>query len=343
MPWGYLAPVLRGPLHGRALRFTAPRRVEIEDVDVPSPASGEVLIRTRYSGISGGTELLAYRGEVDPDEPLDETIGALGGTFRYPFAYGYSCVGTVERSSAEGIADGDVCFAFHPHQDLFTAAASDVVKVDGIDPRTATLFPLVETALQAALDAGPRMGDVVVVQGLGPVGALIAFLLQRAGADVIGVEPRADRREIVTAFGIRSVDRDDVRSAVEEATDGAGATLLVDATGAPSALGPALSLLGHEGEALVCSWYGTKEVPLPLGGAFHRRRLSIRSTQVSSIPSRLAARWSVPRRRRTAVALLHELPLKVLATHEVPFARAGEAYAALDRGEDGPMHVALSY
>src|SRR4029079_4377714 len=101
----------------------------------------------------------------------------------------------------------------------------------------------------------------------------------------------------------------------------------------------ALALLRHEGEVLVCSWYGTKDVSLPLGREFHRRRLQIRSTQVSTVPARLAERCGVPRRRVVATKLLSELPLKLLATHDVPFDEAREAYAALDRGDEGLMHV----
>jgi len=126
-------------------------------------------------------------------------------------------------------------------------------------------------------------------------------------------------------------------------TSGAGVPLVVDATGSPPALAYALDLLAHEGEVLVCSWYGTKEVRLPLGGAFHRRRLSIRSTQVSTIPALISGRWDVARRRHAAMRLMTELPLKLLATDEVPFEHAGEAYAALDRGDQGVMHVALRY
>jgi threonine dehydrogenase-like Zn-dependent dehydrogenase len=117
----------------------------------------------------------------------------------------------------------------------------------------------------------------------------------------------------------------------------------VDATGHPPALARALELLRHEGEALVCSWYGTKDVSLPLGREFHRRRLQIRSTQVSTIPAQLARTWDVQRRRRVAATLLSELPLKLLTTHDVAFDQAAEAYAALDRGDAGLMHVALRY
>lgn len=325
------------------MRFVAPRRVDVHGVDVRPPASNEVLIRTRWSGISGGTELLAYRGELDPDERRDEAIAGLGGSFRYPFAYGYSCVGIVERSLADGLFEGDLVFAFHPHQDLLTAPAPDVVPVDGLDGRIATLFPLVETALQVTLDAGSRLDEPVVVLGMGPVGILSAALLDRSGAEVIGADPREDRREIAHAFGLRAVAPDLVEGIIQAATNGAGASLLVEATGHPTALRNGLSLLRHEGEALICSWYGTKDVPIPLGADFHRRRLQIRSTQVSTIPSSLASRWDVARRRRVAMRLASELPLKALATNEFPFLRAADAYAALDRGEQGVVHVALRY
>jgi 2-desacetyl-2-hydroxyethyl bacteriochlorophyllide A dehydrogenase len=330
-------------MKGRALWFVAPRRVEATVVEVVPPVEGEVQVRTRWSGISGGTELLAYRGELDPTWTRDETIRSLGDRFEYPFAYGYSCVGEIVSSRSGDLSDGSTVFAFHPHQDLFNAAASDVVPIEGQDPRVATLFPLVETALQVSLDAGARLRELVVVLGLGPVGILTAALLQRGGADVIATDQRRDRVEAATLFGIQALGASDIGSVVMEASDGGGVPLVIDATGHPSALRQALRLLCHEGEVLVAGWYGTKDVSLPLGAEFHRRRLAIRSTQVSTIPARLADRWDIPRRRRAATALMDELPLKLLATHEMPFEAADRAYAALDRGEPGLMHVELRY
>ena len=330
-------------MKGRVLRFVAPRRVGYAVVDVLPPADGELLVRTRWSGISGGTELLAYRGELDPDSARDETISSLGGRFEYPFAYGYSCVGEVVTSHDDDVPEGAAAFAFHPHQDLFTVRGTDAVIIDQVDGRSATLFPLVETALQVSLDAGPRLEEPVVVLGLGPVGILTAALLDRVGAEVVGVDPREDRREAAILFGIPAVNVSEIGAVVERLTSGAGVPLVVDATGHPPALARALELLRHEGEVLVCSWYGTKDVSLPLGREFHRRRLQIRSTQVSTIPTHLAGKWDVQRRRRVATRLLTELPLKLLTTHDVAFDRAAEAYAALDRGDAGLMHVALRY
>ncbi len=327
---------------GHVVRFVAPYRVEVDEVPVPEPADGELLVRAELSGISSGTEMLAYRGEMDPDLPLDETLEALGDTFAYPFAYGYSAVGTVERSRGT-TPEGTRVFAFHPHQDVFVVAERDVVPLDGLEPRRATLLPLVETALQACLDAGPLLGEPVAVLGLGCVGALTATLLARAGAQVIGSEPQEGRRRAAAGLGVEAVAPESLRATVERLTGGRGVPLVLEASGRPEVLADALGLLAHEGTALVCSWYGTKPVPLPLGAEFHRRRLVIRSTQVSTIPSALAARWDRERRREAARALLSELPLESLATHEFPFERAPDAYAAVAGDEPGLIHAALRY
>jgi threonine dehydrogenase-like Zn-dependent dehydrogenase len=121
-----------------------------------------------------------------------------------------------------------------------------------------------------------------------------------------------------------------------------GADVIVEATGNPDALGESLGLLSTQGVAIVASWYGAKLVTLPLGAEFHRRRLEIRSSQVSTVGGR-AVRWDRRRRLETTRALLSELPLSLLSSHTFPFERAPEAYAALDRGSDGVVHVALSY
>jgi len=326
-------------MHARRLLFVAPRRVELAPVDVPEPGSGQVLVRTLRSGISTGTELLCYRGLLDPELPLDERIGALGGSFAYPFPYGYSCVGRVEHS-AGAVSPGSLVFAFHPHQDRFAVSEADVVPLPpGTDPRTATLFPLVETALQLSLDAGQVAHETVVVLGLGVVGVLTSLLLQRAGATVLAADPLAERREVALALGVPAAAPEELPTRVPAG----GVPLVVELSGAPAALAEALPLLAHEGTALVGSWYGRQQVPLPLGGAFHRRRLTIRSSQVSTIPAALAGRWDLARRRRVASALIGDLPLPALATTEVPFDDAPRAYELLDRRESGVLHVALRY
>jgi 2-desacetyl-2-hydroxyethyl bacteriochlorophyllide A dehydrogenase len=326
-------------VQARRLMFLAPHEVALAPVDVPEPGHGELLVRTLFSGISTGTELLCYRGLLDPDLARDETIGSLGGTFGYPFPYGYSCVGRVEHRSGT-VPAGALVFAFHPHQDLFVVGEADVVVLpEGTDPRTATLLPLVETALQLSLDAGPVAHETVVVLGLGPVGILTALLLRRAGADVLAADPLPGRRDLARSLGIPAAAPEELPPRVPAG----GVPLVVELSGAPVALAGALPLLAHEGTALVGSWYGRQPVSLPLGGDFHRRRLTIRSSQVSTVPAALAGRWDVARRRRVAAALLEELPVAALATTEFAFDDAPRAYAALDAREKGIAHVALRY
>jgi threonine dehydrogenase-like Zn-dependent dehydrogenase len=312
----------------RALFHTGPRCVEIRELPAPRPAAGEVLVRTTRSGISGGTERLVYRGEVPADFALDDTIDALTGTFSYPFAYGYACVGEVAES-------GQQVFAFHPHQDVFVAQPSELIPLPGIDPAAATLFPLVETALQVTLDAGAGYRDQVVVLGGGVLGLLTGLLLQRAGWRPLIAEPLEWRRAIAGRLGVITVPPTELANEV--------VPLVIDASGNPDAPALALNMLAHEGTLLIASWFGAKPVVLPLGGAFHRRRLTIRSTQVSTVPARLSGTWTRSRRRQEAVALLPELPLAQLCTDIFDFDHAAEAFRAVDEGKPGLMHAVLTY
>jgi threonine dehydrogenase-like Zn-dependent dehydrogenase len=302
--------------------------VDIREVPTPRPAAGEVLVRTLRSGISGGTERLVYRGEVPADMVMDDTIGALGGTFSYPFAYGYACVGQVAES-------GRAVFAFHPHQDVFAARASDLIALPAMDPASATLFPLVETALQVTLDAGPGYRERVIVLGAGVLGLLTGLLLQRSGWRPLIAEPQGWRRAIASSLGATAAAPEEL---VKEKVP-----LVIDASGNPDAPAMALNLLAHEGTLLIASWFGARPVVLPLGGAFHRRRLTIRSTQVSTVPARLSGTWTRSRRRREAVELLAELPLTQLCTHLFAFDHAAEAFRAVDQGIPGLMHAVLDY
>ena len=329
-------------MDARAILFVAPRQVEVRPVRLPALTEGDVLVRTSHSGISAGSELLAYRGDVDPSLSLDETIDALGGTFRYPFRYGYSCVGRVERG-AGAVTEGDQVFAFHPHQDRLVVPATDVIPLGDMNPREATLFPLVETALQLSRDVGHIKDDLIVVLGLGVVGLLTAALLMNDGARVVGSEPLSWRRATALRSGITAVSPDELDATVQSQSGQRGAGVVIEASGNPAALAASLPLLAHEGTAVVASWYGSKPVPLPLGADFHRRRLTIRSSQVSTIPADQQPYWTIERRRQAALALLDELPLAALATHTFAFDDAAEAFAAVDRGGDGLVHAALCY
>jgi 2-desacetyl-2-hydroxyethyl bacteriochlorophyllide A dehydrogenase len=218
---------------------------------------------------------------------------------------------------------------------VFTAAASDLIAMPAVTPAAATLFPLAETALQVTLDAEASYRDRVLVLGAGVVGLLTALLLKRSGQRPLCVEPVGWRRDLAGSLGIPAI-------APEEAGHGE-VPLVIDASGDTEAPARALDMLAHEGTLLIASWFGRKPVRLPLGGAFHRRRLTIRSTQVSTIPARMSATWTVVRRRAETATLLPELPLHELCTHFFPFTNAAEAFRAVDENPPDLMHAVLAY
>jgi threonine dehydrogenase-like Zn-dependent dehydrogenase len=168
----------------QALVFVGPRRVDVvEEAEAP-PRAGEVLVRTRVSAISAGTELLVYRGELPAGLALDETLPALAGaSFAYPVRYGYAAVGDVVAVGA-GVAAtwrGRRVFGFAPHASTFVAAVADVYPVpDGLDAERAALFASMETAVNLVLDGAPRLGERVAVIGQGVVGLLATAVLARS-------------------------------------------------------------------------------------------------------------------------------------------------------------------
>jgi threonine dehydrogenase-like Zn-dependent dehydrogenase len=175
----------------------------------------------------------------------------------------------------------------------------------------------------------------VVILGAGTVGLLTALLLKRSGRRPLCAEPQAWRRDLAGRLGITAVTPQELEK--EEVP------LVIDASANAEAPARALDILAHEGTLLIASWFGSQPVPMPLGGAFHRRRLTIRSTQVSTIPARMSATWTMERRRAEAAALLSELPLDEFCTHRFPFAAAADAFRAVNENAPGLMHPVLDY
>ena len=147
----------------RALYFERPGEVAVRDQPRPEPGAGEVLVETVVSGVSPGTEMLVYEGDVPEEMAVDDTIDTLEGTFGYPIQYGYAAVGRVAATgpNADAALNGDLVFAFNPHESHFTATPDQLRSVpDDVDPETATLFPTAETAVNFVLDTAPRVGEI---------------------------------------------------------------------------------------------------------------------------------------------------------------------------------------
>lgn len=323
-------------MNRRALVFAGPRRVEVIEEKVAAPPPGHLLVRGIVSAISAGTELLAFRGQLPADLPLDDTLGALAArTFTFPFRFGYACVGEV-LAAGEAVDPawlGRNVFAFHPHASAFLVPVADAVAVPGELPaERAALLAAMETAVNLVLDGRPVLGERVVVVGQGMVGLLTTALLARFPLEHLHVlETVPLRAEAARALGARVV-------AAGETGD---ADLVYELSGDPAALDLALAATGREGRVVVGSWYGSKRAPVDLGGGFHRGRLSISSSQVSHIGPALSGRWDRARRFAAAWRALAALDTRSLITHRFPLAQAQQAYQLLDGTPDRALQVLL--
>jgi len=327
----------------RTLFFTGEREAAIRERSDPQPAPDEVHVETVASAISPGTELLLYRGEAPTEMPADETLPALDADLSYPLAYGYAAVGRVTDCGAS-VAEqwrGRTVFAFNPHETAFTAAPSDLVVVpDGLAPARATLLPSVETAVNFAHDGQPRIGERVVVLGAGLIGLCTTAVLSTFPlAELVVADPVPERRAAAERLGADRV----VTSAPEIAPDRepGGADLVYELSGNPDALDDAVAAVGYDGRIVVGSWYGTKRANVDLGGRFHRDRITVRSSQVSTIDPTLRGRWTSERRLDVALDHLQECDER-LVHDRVPFTDAPAAYRRLDEHHP-PGGLVLTY
>ena len=328
-----------------SLQFTGPYETEHRRTTF-TPADDEVVVETRVSAINGGTELLIYRGDAPTDRPADETIDALDGDLSFPLRYGYAAVGEVVEAGAHVSSDwtGRAVFAFNPHESRFAASPDDLVPVpEDVTAEAMSLLPAVETATSLVLDGRPRIGERVIVFGAGviglcTVGVLASFPLER----LVVVDPLADRRDHARRMGAdETLSPDELPTAV--GTDGDGADLVYELSGHPDALDDATDLTGYDSRVIVGSWYGTKPTTLDLGTDFHRNRVTIESSQVSTLSPAARGRWTKARRLDTALDRLRALDVVSLVSHRIPFTDVPSAYRLLDDHTELTLQVLLTY
>ncbi|ODR79309.1 oxidoreductase [Haladaptatus sp. W1] len=337
----------------QAVYFTGERELDVRTEGVSEPGPSEVLVRTVVSAISPGTELLVYRGEAPTELEADATIDALSGTLDFPLRYGYAAAGTVIEVGRNVTEDllGESVFAFQPHASHFLASPDDLLRIpDGYAPEKAVFLPNVETAVNLVLDGMPRVGEQAVVFGQGVVGLLTTGLLAECPlSDLVTLDCYPTRRALSREMGAdRCFDATDdpverVQSHLSRPDAPDGADVSYELSGDPSALDDAVAVTGYDGRVLVGSWYGDKRADLNLGGAYHRSRIDISSTQVSTLDPELRGRWDMDRRLSVAWRRLADLDVDCLVTHRFPVEAAADGYRLLDEHPDDAVAVLLTY
>jgi len=305
----------------RALWTIAANRFALRDAPPPPVGVDRVTLAARFSGVSRGTEALVARGGVPDSEHDRMRCPHQAGDFPFPVKYGYALVGEVTEGPDDRI--GQTCFALHPHQSVAVICAAAALPLpEGLPPRRAVLAANMETAVNVTWDSGAGPGDRVLVVGAGVVGLLVAHVIARIpGTQVTLCDPNPGRAALAAAMGAGFAPPDAVPD---------GQDIVVNTSASAAGLRRALEAAGPEAVVVEASWHGAGDVALPLGGPFHARRLTIRSSQVGDLPPQRKPRWDHTRRLSLALRLLRDAPaLDALLTHDVPFDDAPARLPAL--------------
>lgn len=337
-------------MKNHTLYFANPNKVNILAESIPSPKEDEVLIQTVISGISAGTEMLFYNGLMPMNMVMDSTIPSLKQALQYPFKYGYCSVGNVIDVGHQNLNKllNQRVFVFNPHESYFCAKENQLILLpEDISAYDALFIPNMETAINLLLDGSPIIGENVLVLGLGIVGLLTTALLKQFPlTTLIGVDFHQKRREICHGLGA-TFTFDAAESYLDiqlkECLKQNQIDLIYELTGSPDGLNSAINFSCYEGRIVLGSWYGRKPGMIDLGGKFHRDRIKLIPSQVSTLASELKGRWTKNRRLDVVINMLRKIQPARFISHEFHITKANEAYQLLQHNPQDALQVILSY
>ena len=299
--------------------------------------------------------MMIYQGRFPQDLEADSVISSLRGSFKYPLAYGYASVGVVQElgKNVDQSWRDRLVFSFQPHTSHYVCEVESLIPVpSSLSPEAACFFPNMETAVNLVQDGAPLLEERVLVLGQGVVGLLTVALLAEFPLEVLVTADRFDRRRQASAIegqrskvaGFRSLDPG-AMDFHERALDSLkqGADLAFELSGNPAALNDAIALTAFSGRIVIGSWYGQKAGEVNLGGSFHRSRIRMFSSQVSTLAPELSGRWDKARRFDVAWRALQWIRPEKWITHRFALSAAPEAYHLLDEHPQDTIQLLLDY
>ena len=326
----------------QAACYMGARTMSVLEREPQPPGAGEVEIAVAYTGICG-TDLHIFHGAMDARVTVPAVLGhEMSGTVS---AVGDGVTGwapgdRVTVMPLDWCGECPACLAGHSHvcqrlnfigidspgslQGRWTVPARALVALpDGLPLRTAALAEPAAVAVHDVRRAGLEAGEQTLVVGGGPIGLLIASVARAAGADVLVLELSAERRALAGELALRSFDPalGDVSAYVEDWTNGAGAAVGFEVSGAVAGLDTAISAMAVRGRLVVVAIHSTPP-PVDLFRVFWR--------ELTLIGARVYERSDF----EEAVSLLAsgEVPVEPLITAVEPLTGVADAFETLEAG-----------
>jgi riboflavin-specific deaminase-like protein len=313
-----------------SLFFTAPGKVELRRHTISPSHANDMLFRSRLMAISPGTERHFFNGTFERGECADPEIDCMEGRFDYPFTYGY--INILEHE------DGRRFFGLREHTGALFAREEDLLPIpDGMPDERALLIAHTETALGIVHDSGVSAGDLVLVVGAGVVGTLCAFIMRfLMGCEVTVMDTCSDKQTWFTPDqfpDIPALHRIEFFSSEQDLTE---YDVSIDTSGSGDGLQTAIDHTCFEGTITAASWFGAAAVQLRLGENFHKKRLVMKSSQVSHIDRAKGSLWTKQRRFDEIIKVLQYIQPDFLITHRFLFSQGQKAFSLISN--ENSMH-----
>jgi len=349
----------------KILVYEGPKQLVVKEIDDLIINEDEMKIKTMYSGISHGTEMNVYRG-IAPffTRTKDSTTNLFRDAtqnekWKYPinscdegvWYMGYANVGKVVEigKKIKKIKVGDIVYSNAPHQSQVVKKEDEVIKLpENIKPETGIFFTNLMTAYNGILDTEIKLGDTLVVSGLGILGQLVSQMAKKSGAfKVYGID--LNEKRINTAIkngidkGYNPTKNKDIAMEIRKQTNNRGADCVIEVTGNQKALNEAIRIASPDTTITALGWYQGQCINLNLSEEFHHNRITIKSSQTGNINPSIRHMWDDKRKQDTCIKLLGQLNLENLITHKISFDNVAKAYDMIDNSDKQVIQIVLTY
>ena len=320
--------------------LTAPGAVELASLPVPTPGPHELLVRTQTSLISPGTERAFF-------------LGLPNTTQQYPQPAGYSNIGEVVGLGSEvtGRQIGDRVASAAAHAAFVTVAAVDALPVPlGLSGEEAVFFNLTSIALQGVRKARVELGEPVAVVGAGLIGLLALQLARLQGAlPAVSIDQDTTRLDFARQVGadVGIVPGPDLAAQLAAVCGGAGAAVVIEATGHPEAVKTALVCARPFGRVVLLGSTRGETDGVNFYRDIHRPGLTVIGAHNIARPRREshAGWWTEIEDQAVALQLLahQRISVRPLITHRFASRDAVDAYERLRAWDRTALGMVLNW